>query len=248
MQLPLDVTFYGPYVFNCTKTGMTVLVPWCDDHRVNLKTDMDDQPIYAEYGGDPADPPRVWTFGGPVSAGTATDVTKAGGAAILHDKWISGWPEDCGADSWKLAFKFPWPNRIAGLLPEYIKIMDRNRTVFDGECARALRFFYDRSDQPTMTADNSEKLQFDAKYLDGTASTNRYSVQFHHYNPVEIYDKNYPHRDAENCFRNTRDLLKPWDTYTVDFEKLRVHKESINKNGHRIDCGSSPLWFGDVGV
>ena len=226
MQLEID--FHGPIAFRFGVDRVWAYVPYCDQHYCNITTDMND------LGIDPAKDPKTYTITGPTPAKT----TLGSGHPVVSLKWAWGsgpQEKDCFC-----IFVLPSPNVIFGLQGEYAKIVTDSETMVNDHFARGLRFSYDNCDNLKINDAGLDATHF------GNAGLGSVGISYHDTNFA--FDKNHPHKDADECSLSMRKLFPPCDQWQVSFDPPDADSpEYIENIGGRPprDCGANPLVFLD---
>jgi hypothetical protein len=222
---PLEITFHGPFVFRFGINNAWAYAPECKQHYLNILTDTED--VILPHEKKPKKPKkRIRTFEltgpkPPVSPGKTTK--QLGDNEIITYPWYSGkkgkgkktgWPDT--EKDWHYVLKFPAPDYIYGLVPEYVKIDGYPTKSEDNLYARALRFRYKDSDNPQFKEIDSEN--FHAKHLGSAELSYSIEIRYNHYHSV-VRKKDEYHADARSCFKSMRKKLPPCDKWKAFFEE-----------------------------
>jgi hypothetical protein len=258
MPTPLEITFHGPFVFRFGAKNAWAYAPNCDEHYLNILTDTEDVRL----------PTAVRTFNlrGPTS-GTTVD---SGNNLIITCPWYygengkAGWPDT--EKDWHYVLKFPAPDYIFGLVPEYVwiygypepgKAPDPSKPE-NSYYARALRFRYESSNAPQFDEFKDNKIKFSANHLGGHDPGYSIEIRYGHYASVPHKKEEY-YLDAQSCFESMRENLPPCDEWKVVFGKEPAQYEGrMGKQNFSVlqagspsgphDCGAAVMALLDEGV
>jgi hypothetical protein len=222
MPTPLEITFHGPFVFRFGREYAWAYAPRCDEHYLNILTDMED--VTLPRSKKTNKPIRTFELAGPIKSTVPTSKTteQLGENAIITYPWYSGekgkekgWPDT--QEDWEYVLKFPAPDYIYGLVPEYVWIYGYPTpcTANDGKYyARALRFRYEESACPKFNVLDGKN--FHANHLGGTNPSYSIEIRYTHYHSVARKKEEY-FADAQSCFESMRENLPPCDQWKVFF-------------------------------
>jgi hypothetical protein len=124
--------------------------------------------------------------------------------------WNKNWPDT--EKHWNYVLRFPAPDYIYGLVPEYVKIDGYPTPSKNNHYARALRFRYNDSDNPQF----KELENFHANHLGGTDPGYSIEIRYNHYHSVVRRKKDF-YADAKSCFKSMRKKLSPCDQWKAVF-------------------------------
>jgi hypothetical protein len=249
----LEITFHGPFVFRFGKDYAWAYAPKCDEHYLNILTDKEDVILPV----DPETNERIRTFEltGPKPGVTVAKNPKS----IIIYKWDKAWPNT--ERHWNYVLKFPAPDYIYGLVPEYVWIYgypnsgnapDPNNPE-QTHYARALRFRYNDSPTPPQFYELATN-QITANHM-GSGNTH-YSIEisYNHYHSVVRKKEEY-YADAQSCFESMREKLSPCDEWKAFYGEDPANKHYQSRwrslaggpNGPH-DCGAAVMAMHDDGI
>jgi hypothetical protein len=256
MATPLEITFHGPFVFHFGKKHAWAYAPICDEHYLNILTDMEDVRLPSNQKNEPI---RTFNLTGPTK-GTTRNV---GDNLIITYPWYSGkngkggWPNS--EDSWQYVLEFPSPNEIYGLVPEYVwlygydphNVANRAKVTAD-KFARSLRFRY--NDSPTRPQFKElTNNQISAKHLGGDNPDPAYSIEIRYGHFASVVKKKAEYYlDAQSCFESMREKLSPCDEWKAFFgddpNTKRPRTDRFGGQNGPHDCGAPVMALFDEGV
>jgi hypothetical protein len=250
----LEITFHGPFVFRFGIDYAWAYAPKCDEHYLNILTDTEDVTLPKDK--EINELIRTFEMTGPTPGKTVSAST----CSVIHQKWDTSWPDT--EKHWNYVLRFPTPDYIYGLLPEYVWIYGylnsgapdpgkQEQTHY----ARALRFRY--NDSPTSPQFHEiDSKYFNAKHLGGIDPGYSIEIRYTHYHSVARKKAEY-FADAQSCFESMREKLSPchkWkaffgedpDTAGVCVQSF-VAPFSGGSNGPH-DCGAAVIAMEDDGI
>jgi hypothetical protein len=202
-------------------------------------TDKEDVDLPTRKGTN--EPIRTFEMTGPESGTTV----QLGDNEIITCDWYPGREEDKKQkikrwpgteEDWQYVLKFPAPDYIYGLVPEYVWIYgypDPGKAPDPSKpeksyYARALRFRYNKSADPQFRYNDSDGTQSElceaknnqidicADHLGGADPGYSIEIRYSHYHSVPSKKAEY-FADAQSCFESMREKLSPCDTWKAFF-------------------------------
>lgn len=257
MPTPLEITFHGPFVFRFGCEYAWAYAPRCDEHYLNILTDTEDVdlPIDKETN------ERIRTFQltGPTPGKTVSKST----CLIITYPWKNTWPDT--ERHWNYVLRFPAPDYIYGLVPEYVwiygypeldKVPDPSKPE-KSYFARALRFRYNDSPTPPQFNELREN-QISANHFGGADPRYSIDIRYGHYASVPQKKEEY-YLDAQSCFASMREKLSPCDQWKAffgpdpEYDRVRMEKHNFyllraGGTSGPHDCGASVMAMVEDGV
>jgi hypothetical protein len=231
----LSVSFYGPFVFDFVKDGVVIYAPQCDGHFASVQTDYEEIGLALQA---PQQPFRYQLDQKNITAQKARVTSLYNFDQILvvdsaRRRAKAPDPSEC-----EFILRIPRPDQVIGLVADPVSVIQYDLqnpgSGIPEHKATSMRFNYWLADDTEVwelldvTKSKTIVLALSAKPI--PPSTN---VQLTFRYAMGAPD--VEHKDAEQCFREMRNLFPPLGAWKVRFESPLEN--------HLNDCHAPQIVF-----